>query len=151
MLTPRQLYSLYKKGVNNTSKMIEVAYDLQSGSYTAGLKNEKNAKINKIYTKSVVNAILQLCKPKSIMEAGVGEATTLADVAASLGEDVCSFGFDISWSRVAYAKRYLEKNNVSNATLCTGDMFNIPFAENSIDVVYTSHSIEPNVGMKNPY
>lgn len=159
MLTPRELESLYKKGVNitqllrdrsnsniNTSKMIEVAYDLQSGSYTAGLNNEENAKVNKNYTKGLVDAILQLCKPESIMEAGVGEATTLSDVASSLGEDVKSFGFDISWSRIAYAQRYLEKNNVSNVALCTGDMFNIPFAENSIDLVYTSHSIEPNGG-----
>lgn len=159
MLTPRELASLYKKGVNisqllreksnstnNTSKMIEVAYDLQSGSYTAGLKNAENAKINRNYTKNVADAILHLCKPKSILEAGVGEATTLSDVASILGENVCSFGFDISWSRVAYAKRHLEKNSVSNVALCTGDMFNIPFAENSIDVVYTSHSIEPNGG-----
>tara|TARA_B110000259_G_C14028729_1_gene405776 strand:+ start:3242 stop:4144 length:903 start_codon:yes stop_codon:yes gene_type:complete len=159
MLTPLELDSLYRKGVNisqllraeknfqnNTSEMIEVSYDLQSGSYTAGVENKENAKINRNYTKGVVDAILQLCKPESILEAGVGEATTLSDVAANIGTDVHSFGFDLSWSRVAYAKRYLEKNNVSNVTLCTGDMFNIPFANNSIDVVYTSHSIEPNGG-----
>jgi hypothetical protein len=31
-------------------------------------------------------------------------------------------------------------------TLCTGDLLSIPFLDNSIDVVYTSHSIEPNGG-----
>jgi uncharacterized protein YbaR (Trm112 family) len=159
MLKLHELESLYKKGVNisqllrdesnsknNTPEMIEIAYDLQSGSYTAGMENEENAKINRGYTKGVVDAILQLCKPESILEAGVGEATTLSDVAASFRTDVRSFGFDLSWSRVAFAKRYLQKNNVSNVALCTGDMFNIPFADNSIDVVYTSHSIEPNGG-----
>jgi hypothetical protein len=27
-----------------------------------------------------------------------------------------------------------------------GDLFRIPLADNSIDVIYTSHSLEPNVG-----
>jgi ubiquinone/menaquinone biosynthesis C-methylase UbiE len=159
MPTPRELDALYKKGVNitqllrdeknfqkNTSEMIEIAYDLQAGSYTAGVENEENAKINRGYTQGVVDAILQLCKPESILEAGVGEATTLSDVAANIGSGVRSFGFDLSWSRVAYAKHYLKKNSVSNVTLYTGDIFNIPFADNSIDVVYTSHSMEPNGG-----
>jgi hypothetical protein len=39
---------------------------------------------------------------------------------------------------------------MSSATLCTGDLFHIPFADNSIDVVYTSHSIEPNGGHEKP-
>lgn len=122
MLKPHELESLYRKGVNisqllrdesnsknNTREMIEIAYDLQSGSYTAGMENEENAKINRRYTKGVVDAILQLCQPESILEAGVGEATTLSDVAASFRTDVRSFGFDLSWSRVAFAKRYLQK------------------------------------------
>ena len=32
--------------------------------------------------------------------------------------------------------------------LSTGDLFNAPFADNSIDIVYTSHSLEPNGGME---
>jgi uncharacterized protein YbaR (Trm112 family) len=39
---------------------------------------------------------------------------------------------------------------VDTTTLCTGNLFNIPFADNSIDIVYTSHSIEPNGGKEKP-
>jgi ubiquinone/menaquinone biosynthesis C-methylase UbiE len=32
------------------------------------------------------------------------------------------------------------------ADLVVADLFHIPFADNSVDVVYTSHSLEPNGG-----
>ena len=32
------------------------------------------------------------------------------------------------------------------ARFFVGNMFHIPFADNSIDIVYTSHSMEPNGG-----
>jgi SAM-dependent methyltransferase len=84
------------------------------------------------------------------LEAGVGEATTLSGVLQLQKADVGGFGFDLSWSRVAYAKRWLQSQGVLNTTLCTGNLFHIPFASNSIDVVYTSHSIEPNGGNEEP-
>jgi uncharacterized protein YbaR (Trm112 family) len=40
----------------------------------------------------------------------------------------------------------LKQYSVEGATLLTGDLFATPFRDNSIDVVYTSHSLEPNGG-----
>ena len=102
------------------------------------------------YTSEIAKTILSLCKPVSILEAGVGEATTLSGVLQNMGSDVSSYGFDLSWSRVAYAKRWLLSKGVDTTTLCTGNLLRIPFADNSIDVVYTSHSIEPNGGNERP-
>ncbi|MCI5160178.1 MAG: methyltransferase domain-containing protein, partial [Candidatus Electrothrix sp. AUS1_2] len=74
------------------------------------------------------------------------EATTLSEVLKHLDGKVISYGFDLSWSRIAYAKHWLQSQGIIDTKLCTGDLLNIPFADQSIDIIYTSHSIEPNGG-----
>jgi hypothetical protein len=54
-------------------------------------------------------------------------------------------GFDVSWSRVRLGKDFAGKHRIGADLFC-GDLFNIPLADGSMDVVYTSHSIEPNGG-----
>jgi len=159
MTTPRELQKLYNKGINitqflreeqslkqNSREIIEIAYDLQAGSYVEAMQRPEVVAHKRDYTLEIANMIRSLCDPTSILEAGVGEATTLSGVIKNLGAKVESFGFDLSWSRIARAKQWLKSEDCSNTTLCTGDLFNIPFADHSIDVVYTSHSIEPNGG-----
>jgi len=163
MTTPRELQELYKQGVNitellrkeqqldrNTDRIIEIAYDLQTGSYIAAMKRPEMAAYIEKYTEEIVKILLSLGPPVSILEAGVGEATTLSGVMQKLGSGVDGFGFDLSWSRVAYGRRWLESKGLPAVMLCTGNLFQIPFADNSIDVVYTSHSIEPNGGNEMP-
>lgn len=80
------------------------------------------------------------------MEVGCGEATTLAGVLKRLKvEPKMAFGFDISWSRVAMGLNWLRENSVT-AKLFVADLFNIPLKNNSFDIVYTYHSLEPNGG-----
>jgi hypothetical protein len=166
MVSPRELKLLYEQGgnvsaflrqerglQNNTDEIIEIAYDLQAGSYIASMKDPKIVQYKISYTSEIARVISDLvgrddmlCQPLSLMEAGVGEATTLSGVLKNLQGEVKGFGFDLSWSRVAYAKNWLEIQGFSNVTLCTGNLFQIPFADNSIDIVYTSHSVEPNGG-----
>jgi uncharacterized protein YbaR (Trm112 family) len=55
-------------------------------------------------------------------------------------------GFDISWSRLKFGQELLNDFNISNVNLFTANLFEIPLLDNSIDIVYTSHSIEPNGG-----
>jgi uncharacterized protein YbaR (Trm112 family) len=55
-------------------------------------------------------------------------------------------GFDISWSRLKFAKEFLSDFELDNLNLFTANLFEIPLLDNSIDIVYTSHSIEPNGG-----
>jgi SAM-dependent methyltransferase len=54
-------------------------------------------------------------------------------------------GFDLSWSRCAGARARLREESVS-ADVFVGDLFAIPLADASVDVVYNSHSLEPNGG-----
>lgn len=55
-------------------------------------------------------------------------------------------GFDISLSRIMYASKFAKDNGTEDLHLSTGNLFNIPFADSSIDCVLTVHAIEPNTG-----
>jgi SAM-dependent methyltransferase len=168
MTSLRELKSLYEQGQNiteflrqerntpsNTPEIIEIAYDLQTGSYINAMSDPAMAKHKLEYSISIANQILAYDQPSSVLEAGVGEATTLSGVLQSLRKQISQplvqgFGFDLSWSRVSYAKRWLAQQSLTQVELCCGDLLNIPFRDNSIDVVYTSHSIEPNGGNEEP-
>jgi ubiquinone/menaquinone biosynthesis C-methylase UbiE len=129
---------------NNSIEDILISYDFQSGSYIKGAK--ENPEFNFKYTKYIAKTLNSLGPINSIMEAGVGEATTLTNVLSKLNAlPAFSYGFDISWSRIKYAIEYAKENNVK-INLFVGDLFNIPLADNSVEIVYTSHSIEPNGG-----
>lgn len=129
----------------NSLEDIMISYDFQAGSYIE--KSNKNSEFRDKYCSAVSVVINKLGDYSSIAEVGVGEATTLGNVLRYLNvkpKDI--FGFDISWSRIKYANSYLKSLNINNAFLTTGDLFFAPYKDNSIDIVYTSHSIEPNGG-----
>lgn len=121
-----------------------VAYDLQAGSYTRDvIKNPKNIELWCRQLAGILNPFVK--DSSSILEVGCGEATTLAGVLEFLDEVPVALGFDISWSRCAYGMKWLARSQ-KRAGLFVGDLFNIPLEDSSIDVVYTSHSLEPNGG-----
>lgn len=131
----------------NTPEIIEIAYELQTGEYQKKWANKKLSEFYEKFTKEIADMILNFCKPKSILEAGIGEATTFVKVLQHLNlEDLIAFGFDISWSRTFFAKNLIKEKKIENVNLCIGNLLDIPFLDNSIDVVYTYHSIEPNGG-----
>jgi ubiquinone/menaquinone biosynthesis C-methylase UbiE len=130
---------------NNELLAILIAYDLQAGAYVASAR--KNKANNLRWCKQIFGLISQSLEAgDSLLEVGVGEATTLAGVLEQAGDAVSSaLGFDISWSRLAAGKKWLEEKNCK-AQLFVGDLLNIPLEDNAIDVIYSSHSLEPNRG-----
>jgi ubiquinone/menaquinone biosynthesis C-methylase UbiE/uncharacterized protein YbaR (Trm112 family) len=151
-----KIRSLYQEGKNlmeflrsgealNDAESIMISYDFQAGSY---IKNasENQAYFND-YTSMIHNEIKLLGSFKSIMEVGVGEATVMAPTTQKLDPEnkLIKYGFDISWSRVRHAKEYAKKFN-QQIEFFTANLFEIPLADNSVDIVYTSHSLEPNGG-----
>lgn len=139
-------YFKNKEGIDyNTSEAIQISYDLQAGTY---IKHDKeNPNVKDKFT-SHLASIINNYSFSSILEVGVGEATTLANLIPKLDSNCKSYGFDISWSRIKLRKIIVRKRlgGVTNVELFTGDLFNIPIMSNSIDIVYTAHSLEPNGG-----
>lgn len=121
-----------------------IAYDLQAGNYVNyAKKNPEQRKNWGLQIAEILNK--ELYENSSLLEIGVGEATTLSSITKYLPENIDVSGFDISWSRIRVAKDWLKSQNI-DAKLFVGDLFNIPLADDSIDVVYSSHSLEPNGG-----
>ncbi|NFA59973.1 methyltransferase domain-containing protein [Clostridium sporogenes] len=130
---------------HNSLEDILISYDFQAGSYIE--LYEKQPKIQDKYCKKLAEIIDNMGDYNSIIEVGVGEATTLGNVLKLIkNKSVLSYGFDISWSRIKYAKKFLGKQNLYKVNLFVGDLFCLPLKDNSMDIVYTSHSIEPNGG-----
>lgn len=128
----------------NSTDTIQISYDLQAGSYIRDLK--RNEAYNESYCQRVAEELNSLGDFESIMEIGVGEATVLRGVLSYLEKKPTDvFGFDISWSRLKFARYYLEEKDCQ-ANLFAANLFSIPLPDDSIDVVYTSHSLEPNGG-----
>lgn len=130
----------------NTIEDITICYDFQAGSYSAYEK--VHPEFRQGYCTRLAEVINRLGIFSSILEVGVGEASTLGSLykSMSLASAMHWYGIDISWSRIKYAQDYLKFLRIVGTKLFVADLFSLPFKENSIDVVYTSHSLEPNSG-----
>lgn len=159
---PQELSKAYRNGENITSllkaaqkqsdnveEIVEIAYDLQAGSYIKALAEEEYRDQKVQYGKAVAKEILSLTSPSTLLEAGIGEGTTFSFVIDALASGKLeAHGFDISWSRVAECRYWFEELGHSDVALTVASLFHIPYADNSFDVIYTSHAVEPNGGME---
>ena len=129
----------------NSPEAVLTAYDLQAGSYVRAMQQPEHRAAMDEYTRALAG-LLDRLEADSVLEAGVGEATTLAHVARLMQRRPRrAAGFDISWSRIFTGLEYAASQRIS-AELFVADLFATPLPDGAFDVVYTSHSIEPNRG-----
>ncbi|CAN5276399.1 hypothetical protein BH23VER1_BH23VER1_19960 [soil metagenome] len=161
-MNPRALRDAYRRGENvsrllreesgtdeNSEEAIETAYDLQAGSYIAALENPDYRAHKLAFCGALADLITGLGGASSLLETGVGEATTLGHLIEALpggAHATACHGFDLSWSRIATARRWLDGRGITDVALSVASLLEIPYADSSFDVVYTAHTIEPNGG-----
>ena len=157
MINIEELKKDYQSGINIIKKLkkigvdlqtcIEISYDIQAGSYTR--QYYENRDVREKPVQCIQDIMLKNnIRPLSILEAGCGEANTLGLIKEKLDPEVPAYGFDISMSRLFYAKKFLSERSVKDVQLFLGNLLNIPVADGSIDFVYTFHSVEPNGGFE---
>jgi len=155
----REIRALYDKGGNvanwvktregnngNSLTSILYSYDMQAGSYIALLKDPAAQAFQQKVGQEIA-VLLDRLAPGSLLEAGVGEGTSLAPVLNHMRRRPSQvLGFDLSLSRLLFARSHLTENGYGHVKLFTGDLDRIPVASDSVDVVLTIHAVEPNHG-----
>lgn len=135
---------------NNSIKSIEISYDLQAGSYIDFFEKNKS-KINK-YTDEISEILSKYTLPEDkILDCGTGEMTTLSSVAnKSFKRASGIYCFDLSVSRLilgrAWSKNVLSSSLIDKVHPFVCEFSTIPLLDNTMDIVWTSHALEPNHG-----
>jgi ubiquinone/menaquinone biosynthesis C-methylase UbiE len=132
---------------NNSDTAILYAYDAQAGSYVAQLKSDKaRSRFQEAFCRRLAG-VLDALAPASLLDAGVGEATSLAPVLRHMNVDPAHvLGFDLSLSRLLFARQHLTEHQKDHVVLFSAALDRIPLASSSVDVVLTMHAVEPNHG-----
>lgn len=129
-----------------------ISYDLRAGQDIKNY-NDNPELYNRIADKIFSYIVSIGANDGRILECGSGEGIVLSEICAN---ESCEFswarGIDISWSRTAYAKKYIKNRNYMNCDIdfFVADFFHLPVKSNSIDVVYTMQGIYGMGGYEEP-
>ena len=154
----KKIQELYKKNKNiskylrtkkresiNSIETILYSYDLQSGNDYSRRKEKLIAKNNKNMAKKISEYVSEL-GAKSFLEAGTGEGLILGLLdSKKIKNTPALYGLDLSLSRLLFAKKYLKESR-KKTQIFSGNMMEMPFSDNAIDIVTTVMSMEPNHG-----
>ena len=151
---------IYKQGKNitqylrkkfnesaNTSEIIEIAYDIQAGSYIENVTAHRlKAEAYAYELGGILKQHLQ--KDDSLLDVGTGELTTLSLVLNNIDVELSKvLAFDISWSRLSKGMTFYRENNKKadiTVEAFVADIKKIPLHGKCVDVVTSSHALEPN-------
>jgi len=154
---------LYRDGINiidhlrqqlgagyNTEQLVEISYDMQAGSYVEFVRQHPD-RINPYRQELAAHLSSCICDGDVVVDVGTGEMTTLETVASTAYARINkAYALDISLSRLIVGKRYLDQQLPEALAIkvqpVVSTLFRLPFADSSVDVVWTSHALEPNGG-----
>jgi SAM-dependent methyltransferase len=131
----------------NTPEVIEIAYDLQAGTYVEFA--EQNPEHVRAYAGQLASFLEPHLRPGDVLlDAGAGELTNLSHMVSQLSTPLSTvYATDISERRLeigkAYAARYMKPTDLR---VTRAELSSIPLPDKSVDVVTTNHALEPNGG-----
>lgn len=131
--------------VNDPSGVIEITYDLQAGSYIENRNNQREQFFS--YVEEIAHRLSPYVSSGcSLLDAGCGELTiTRALLNLFDGFDIDMYATDISLSRLAVGRDDTIAGSASFSEFVSS-IEALPLLSSSIDVVYTTHAVEPNGG-----
>jgi len=137
------------QGGLDREEVIEIAYDIQSGSYIEDAISSPERL--KRYAKEIHELSSKFIFDQDvILDCGAGELTTISALSQHLPGLTRLLACDISLSRLRVGRRFAERcmrsDLAQNLELFVADMACMPLADSSVDVVFTSHALEPNHG-----
>ena len=143
----RTLDNVKKKYDHIAGKYIEKYLDKKSSFIAEIDKDKKVVEIRGTYEKYYSDFLLNLTKKikfNSILEVGAGELTLIAELLKKIKKkrDIKTGVLDISYHRLNKGKNFLKKKKINLHHIVKADAANQPFADNSFDIVYTSHCLE---------
>lgn len=134
----------------NTPAIIEMAYDIQAGTYVKITNDERSFSLS--YAREAADILSPYVFDNDVvLDVGCGELTTLSLIANNLEKEIGALhAFDISWSRIksglGFATDNMKPFMLDRLRTFTADMSEIPMMSKSVDVTISSHAIEPNGG-----
>lgn len=134
----------------NTLELIEIAYDIQAGSYINYAKD--NPHLIEAYTSEISKIIDANTNYRdSILDIGSGELTTLSNVLLRLKTETSFiYTLDVSFSRLfkgfLYAQEIIHKDIFDKLCPIVASIDEIPLLDKSVNVTISSHALEPNGG-----
>ncbi len=130
---------------------IEIAYELQAGSYTAARDDPAARAYRAEQQRIVATEVLPLCEPASgptlsLLDAGVGEGSAWYGFDFAATKIGVLHAVDISLRRLSYVEKNITAPPALRVAPVRADVRNLPYWPGSFDIVLTMHAIEPNGG-----
>ncbi len=84
----------------------------------------------------------QIQPGEKVLEVAVGPGLTLLEIARRVGKDTTVYGMDISTGMLQLTKQRLHSNGFSQLELKESRAQNIPFTDNSFDLLYNGYMLD---------
>lgn len=135
--------SLKKLSNLEKSRIINFAYDLQTGSYIKDWEKKKSA--YHLFSKEIIEILNEnFGKLSNLLDCGCGELTN-TNLLRKKMKNIDIYGLDFSFNRILAGMNYFNLKKKKLKFICA-TLKDIPFKNNSFDISLTMHAIEPNNG-----